>query len=304
MVQGRGERWSDEDAGGGQSAVVARRIRDQAKIRAADDEIALLQKAQEADELEALGQYDQAEQKLAEAQELGDRLALLEQSESKEQKVYNQSLSSSSARVAKKKKRKVSREVEATKRVTVYDFEDDTIDADLLVPAGTIVHDPVDVPIAGPIAGESAALPPPPEYAPEPAPEPALEPKPEPTPTSEPALIDNGVVVVGSTSPDVMDRWSAPLSKRQRTRNRRGGKRKSPKASAAPKQPPALTLAAPAPDPNAALAGPVVTASAVSVHVPAVGEVVLYQHMLLPEGKTLTVHLEARRHEKSKRKSK
>jgi hypothetical protein len=58
-------------------------------------------------------------------------------------------------------------------------------------------------------------------------------------------------------------------------------------------------------DPNAALDGPVATASAVSVHVPAVGEAVLYQHMLLPEGKALTVHLEARRHKASKqRKSK
>ena len=34
----------------------------------------------------------------------------------------------------------------------------------------------------------------------------------------------------------------------------------------------------------------------------AIGEAVLYQHMLLPEGEALTVHLEARRHKQSKRK--
>ena len=48
----------------------------------------------------AKGDYDKAEEKLAEAKEIGDRLALLEQSESQEQVAYNQSLSSSSMRVA------------------------------------------------------------------------------------------------------------------------------------------------------------------------------------------------------------
>src|SRR5262249_11474067 len=55
--------------------------------------------------------------------------------------------------------------------------------------------------------------------------------------------------------------------------------------------------------PNAPLPCP--TASPVTVHIPAIGEAVLYQHMLLPEGEALTVHLEARRHKPSKkRKSK
>jgi hypothetical protein len=211
LVQGRAGQPGDDDTRGGQSAVVSRRIKDQAKRRAADDKIVLLETAQEADELEAQGQYDKAEQKLAEAQELGDRLALLEQSESKEQSVYNQSLSSKSARVAEKKKRKVSRESKALEPVTI-------------------------------------AAPPPPEQMPEPELEPA----------DEPVVLPTG----GATSRDFTEA------------------------------------------PNAALAGPVATASAVFVHVPAVGEAVLYQHMLLPEGDTLTVHLEARRHKPSKRKSK
>lgn len=236
LVQGRDEQKHDEDQGGGQSAVVSRRIKDQAKIRAADDKMALLEKAREADELEAQGRYDQAEQKLAEAQELGDRLALLEQSESQEQAVYNQSLSSKSARVADKKKRKVSRESAATKRgkVSVYEFDDDIAGA-LLLPEGAAT--------AGPIGGEAAA-------------------KPVEVDKDEANSISIGAVT---------------------TRD--------------------FTAVEPA-DSNAALAGPVATASAVSVHVPAIGEAVLYQHMLLPEGIALTVHLEARRHKPSKRKSK
>jgi hypothetical protein len=54
-------------------------------------------------------------------------------------------------------------------------------------------------------------------------------------------------------------------------------------------------------DPNAALAGPIATAAAVTLHVPAIGETVTYQYMLQPEGKAPTVHLDARRH---KRRSK
>src|SRR5690606_23828919 len=98
-------------------------------VRAKQDQLALLEKAREAEKLEASGDYDKAEQKLAEAQEIGDRLALLEQSESKEQAVYNQSLSSKSARVADKKKRKQSRESAAGKRpsISVYEFEDDDV---------------------------------------------------------------------------------------------------------------------------------------------------------------------------------
>jgi hypothetical protein len=271
LVQGRGEQPGDDDTRGGQSAVVSRRIKDQAKRRAADDKIALLEKAQEAEELEAQGQYDQAEQKLAEAQELGDRLALLEQSESKEQSVYNQSLSSKSASVAEKKKRKVSRESKAT------------------------THEPP---------------PPPPE--PEPTPEPELETADEVTsiPIGDATsrdfteVVDVGLITLDHESPVEEDRRSGPAKKPRVAGNRRGGKGKAPDAKAAPEQAAASMPVTPAPDPNAALAGPVATASAVLVHVPAVGEAVLYQHMLLPEGKTLTVHLEARRHKPSKRKSK
>jgi hypothetical protein len=320
LVQGRGEQDGKESGGEGQSAVVSRRIKDQANMRAADDKIALHEKAREADELEAQGQYDKAEQKLAEAKELGDRLAMLEQTESQEQIVYNQVLSSSSMRVADKKKRKVSRESEATKRGgkgdkdkdSVADFEDDGVEGEVLAPEGSA--SPArgrsysgSGAMAGPISGEFAG--------------PPLSPEPMPTP-EEPAEIGismdepKSIPIGNATSRDftaVVDEEelsfetqdlrteSAPGKIR---RGGRGGQRKDSKPADAPKQDEAPKPVEPAADPNAALAGPVASASAVSVHVPAVGEAVLYQHMLLPEGKALTVHLEARRHKPSKRKSK
>lgn len=301
LVQGRDEEKNDESSAG-QSAVVSRRIKDQAKMRAANDKLELLEKAKEADELEAQGRYDQAEQKLAEAQELGDRLAMLEQTESQEQAVYNQTLSSKSARVADKKKRKVSRESEATKRgsktISVYEFEDDDVEGELLSPQGAE--------IAGGIAGEVA----PPEPMPVPMPVPVEEPE-------QPITIDmeeiNSLPVGNATSRDftaVLDEqpgWRASGPPNPRRGGKGKGQRKPAKQAPAREQTATTSTdmpAMPAPDPNAALAGPVASASAVSVHVPAIGEAVLYQHMLLPEGTALTVHLEARRHKPSKRKSK
>ncbi len=216
LIAGRDEpKRDDGEAGGGQSAVVSRRIKDQARTRASEDKQALVEKAKEAEKLEAQGAYDEAEEKLAEAQEIGDRLALLEQTESQEQSVYNQSLSPSSQRVREKKKRKLSRDFEATK----------TEEAD------------------------AKSLP-----------------------------------VGSSTSRDftaVVETENAPAQ---------GGESMPTTPAVA--------------NPNAALEAPVAVASAISVHVPAVGEAVLYQYMLLPEGKAPSVHLEARRHKQPKPKSK
>lgn len=270
LVQGRSEPSDDDGESGGQSAVVSRRIKDQARMRAVDDKIALAEKAKEAERLEAQGDYDKAEEVLAEAQQIGEQLAQLEQIESQEQLAYNQSLSSSSARVSGKKKSKVSRESAAIKGGKkdqgVADFEGQ-------------------VALAGPIGGEAA------EFGPT---SPA-----EPMPIAEPELefdIDGVDVMVESREfVAVVDARSA---KPKPARDRRADKNnaaKTPAPQQAASMPPAPA------DPNAALVGPVATASSVSVHVPAIGEAVLYQHMLLPEGQTLRVHLEARRHRKPSR---
>jgi hypothetical protein len=309
LVQGRHEFKGDESTGGGQSAVVSRRIKDQARMRATDDKLELVEKEKEAKQLEAQGDYDKAEQKYAEAQEIGGRLALLEQSESQEQTVYNQSLSSSSERVREKKKRKVSRETEATKSGKKgKDFS-----ANDAVFAG---------PMGGLLSGETTAEPPPPAPPPE---EPMPISKPEPMPEN----VDNGVVSTGAVI-DMEELESLPvgsatsrdftavvedlpgierrrkLPEKAKPAPRRATARNSKNTRAGDTKPAQDTAdllpTTPVADPNAALAGPVATASSVSVHVPAIGEAVLYQHMLLPEGKTLSVHLEARRHKKSPRK--
>lgn len=294
LVQGRSEPTVDEDSGGGggQSAIVSRRIKDQAKVRAKQDQLELLEKAREAEKLEASGDYDKAEQKLAEAQEIGDRLALLEQSESKEQAVYNQALSSKSARVADKKKRKQSRESAAGKRPSsiVYEFENDDIAGELLVPQGTTT--------AGPVGGEDA--PPPPAPPPN---------EPEPIAEAEELIVMDDLesapsrdfTAVVESVPGVAQSVDGPRRPR-RDAKPRPAKPTDGKGKKSDKSAPPMTIAAPPADPNAALAGPVVTASAITVHVPAIGEAVLYQHMLLPEGTPLAVHLEARRHKPHKRK--
>jgi hypothetical protein len=134
------------------------------------------------------------------------------------------------------------------------------------------------------------------EVAPPPPPEP-------PPPISEPEPEPMVVVEEENALRDSSGERQTVMAGRSAGKQRRP--RKAPEGAAAPAQKPEEPMAvAPAPDPNAALAGPVATASAVTIHIPAVGEAVLYQHMLLPEGKTLTVHLEARRHKPSKRKSK
>ena len=330
LVGGRGGKGDEGQAGGGQSAVVSRRIIDQANTRANDDKIALHDKAKEAEELELQGQYDEAEKKLEEAREIGDRLALLEQSESQEQIVYNQSLSSKSERLAEKKKRKVSRESEATKRVSgkgkkdsiVYDFEEDIEQTgEVLSPEETNLDDgfmggegggegdahegevaaqqpmpgtemdgkiidPQSVPIGNTTRDFTAVV----EELPMAEPPPPIE---EENPLGETTYASESQVI----SVDV--RRGRSKGRPQRQKNA-GAKPDAKPASTEPTTP-MPTIA----DPNAALAGPVATASAVTVHIPAIGEAVLYQHMLLPEGEPLTVHLEARRHKNSKqRKSK
>lgn len=454
--------YTEDAKQGGQSAVVARRIRDQANTRAADDRIELLEKAAEADKLEAEGRYEEAEKTLEEAQVLGEQLALLEQVESQEQVAYNRSLSSIQTRVTAKKKRKREAkkkqrlaEVEVTAKatkakegkadegkdaapmggkakapkrvngeivyvvdeepappveeepdpdmialggegegITVYDFESDDVSGEVLTPAG------------GALSTGGPALPKP-EPAPEPAPEPRVQAELERrvetppassteldaqygfdddldgelltpeganisarsrsksssligdgmrgpdasrdftavvdvTPTAsrddagEPVTITMeeakaqatnnaaaGISLAGTTAAEEMempmaDAAPAPPRQRDARRARRSRKRRSQE-----RRPPADRRAnfmsaddfsgnvptdapvdeAPPPppppaDPNAALAGPVAEASAVAVHIPAIGETVLYQHMLLREGEALTVHLEAKRSRK------
>ncbi len=267
LVNGRGVKDGNE-ASGGQTAVVSRRIKDQAKRRAADDQWALREKTKQAEDLETQGDYEKAEKTLAEAQAIGERLALLEQDESKEQVAYNESLSSSSARVAKKKKEKAGRETLANR-------------AD-----GDFKSKPEPPPIE-----------PSPDYVVEGA---NIEATTTTTTTVSGITIDQEmrVDIPVAVSRDAQQLVQVmPGSSRRQGRGRGPSKRKhAPRHADAP----ASIMQAPA-DPSAALAAPLATASAVTIHVPAIGEVVTYQTMLQPEGKAPIVHIEARRkHRRSK----
>ncbi|MCA9698887.1 MAG: hypothetical protein KC431_15290, partial [Myxococcales bacterium] len=386
LVQGRGEAVAESSDG--QSAVVARRIKDQAKSRAVDDEIALLEKAREAEEYEAKGDYDKAEEKLAEAKEIGDRLALLEQSESQEQVAYNQGLSSSSMRVAEKKKQKVSRESREQKRRWVGSKQAPAKDP-------SVIERAVVNPKSGYSAFGSTTGPDDDEsyvvegeydayaydgdqggqyadvgayYIPEDSPanispeKPSAQPEQKPVPEEDTRILvfdedeyaGERIVITGDTmttklpvGADTSRDFSVIVEQENplveptseevqvirampgialggrvtgKTRNARGRRdrldtRAKTKTADLPPSPPPPPPAVMDPssganiedskneadgkrrglDPNAALAGPVATASAVAVHIPAIGEAVLYQRMLLPEGEALTVHIEARR---------
>jgi hypothetical protein len=286
LVQGGELAKADEDDSGGQAEVVSRRIRDQASVRAAEDRREFDRKAKEAQKLEMEGDYDKAELKLAEAKELGERLVHLEQAESQEQVVYNQSLSSSSARVADKKKRKVSRERVATRSGGRRSAEPVTITAvetEKNLPVGastsrdftavvditpTGSKDAAGVSLAGTTAAES-------------------------TYTVEGAAASAPMPRARASRGSGLRFFGRSTSKKKRRRSA-----DSP-ASVATASPAALPAKAVVADPNAALAGPVATASSVSVHIPAIGEAVLYQHMLLPAGESLSVQLQARRQKKS-----
>ncbi len=362
----------DEERSGEGEALATRRIREQAQMRAVDDKVELEKAAKEAEQLEAAGRYEEAEFRYKEAEDIGKRLAKLEQSESKEQEVYNQSLSSSSARVAEKKKRKVEREDrsrqpkksrargwgrskmskarssapssapssasmpmerergpeeavyqlqganitgEAEGRpgntaatgvqagefygegdedvggadgdVMVFDFEDDFVDGQLLVPDGAAVGSELSN------AEPPPPAPPPPEGA---------------TGRDFTAVVDvaptadrdaAGISLAGTTSAETVTMLPGAAPKRARARRggarRARGKKSAANESTAAPEAPMADMPAPAMDPNAALAGPVASASAVSVHVPAVGERVLYQRLLLREGETLVLRIDARR---------
>lgn len=80
--------------GGQQDAGVQRRIREQAKARAVDEQVALENLQKQAEASRASGDYGAAQSQYQAALEVGDRLAQLEQKESVEQQARNEALRS------------------------------------------------------------------------------------------------------------------------------------------------------------------------------------------------------------------
>ncbi|MEZ4382022.1 MAG: hypothetical protein R3A79_11795 [Nannocystaceae bacterium] len=92
----------------GGDAATERRIKEQAKARAVEDYQRQEKTKQKAEAYRASGQYDMAEAEYEKAIELGERLALLEQEESVEQKRANEALAVEYKSVKKAKERRSS----------------------------------------------------------------------------------------------------------------------------------------------------------------------------------------------------
>jgi hypothetical protein len=108
-----GEQVADDDATAGKASLAVRRVKEQARTRAVGERRNQLEIADQAEVLEAEGRYEEAERKLAEAIEIGDRLARLEQAESVEQSSYNAKIRTRSSALADKRSRKTKRERDA-----------------------------------------------------------------------------------------------------------------------------------------------------------------------------------------------
>jgi len=161
VIQGGEDK--DKNTSGGDAAI-ERRIKEQAKARAADDIQRQELSKKKAEEYSRSGDYEKAEAEYTQAIEIGERLALLEQEESVEQQSTNEEIQRSYASVQKTKARrsrfrskKMKRKEQAPEILTQttspdlssgggggggghprydYNFEDDDIAGDLLNPDG------------------------------------------------------------------------------------------------------------------------------------------------------------------------
>jgi hypothetical protein len=304
---------------------LGRRVKDQARARAVEEERRQVALEQKADELLDAGDYEAAEKAYDEALQIGGLLEKLEQSESREVQKGNASVSLKRAKAKKAKERRAEAEV-YTKRTTI-DFDDVEVSGELEKPAGFVVID---------LGGEEDAL----EALPEPEPigsppvvlggggpdgveggvvdgveGPVLERVPAPTASQEynlggAANLEDWGYAGEPPAPELEDR---PVSgtfganfavdpvdeaRPRRSRQRPGGlgRRKVPTVRAGKSvselvEPPAPPPAPPPPPVVPAFEPLEVTAASRDIVVPTFGEVVRYQHLILPRGAAPTVRV-------------
>lgn len=360
-------------AGDAKQAMVARRVRQQARARAGEQRLAQERSVTRARQLRNEGNYREAEQAYAQAIELGDALAALEDEESMEQVADNRMLaeelaqtradqvqqevientgkravprseSSKSSKFVESKKKQAPRKSKASKTsnlpkaddgIRTYEFEDDDVDGELPMPEGAEIaararsrH--------GDLAGEGMGL-----DARDLPVDASVEPVATTTTTtataeeageSAPSAKPDEVLVLGGTADDAaeaepepappmpmadeapeMERNVARISSVRRGRSRRRpGRRKKeartrapaapPDASRVPSASPGASVSTPGPvDPNAALDGPQVTASGLALVIPAIGETVRYQELLIPPGRRPSLTIDARKKPRRRR---
>lgn len=344
LIEGKDEAKQEQDAG---EVALRRRVKEQAKARAieqfAEQEELIAQAASSA----SAGNYEEAEIQYKQALDIGDTLAKLEQTESVEQQVVNQSVATKLKAVGRKKKGKKARDrrsrrrnrreldsvsassgeyrgnettsIDASRAVspaekpseitadqtTVYDFADDEIDGELLTPDGAALdartledappEEPAPPPPAAPGGAEGFDF----EIvdeeldAPVPEPEPDPEPEPErPAPTLDAVATTAGAITLQRRS----GRGRRGIRRRDRTKSRRGLFGGKSGKSAGPRKADRDADNVPdAPDDGGGLPAPKVTASALAVIIPTIGEAVRYEQLLLEADQTQTITIDARR---------
>ena len=322
---------SGSGSGGKADVVLARRIKEQAKARAADEFRRQEELAKEAERAQLAGDYAQAEAKYDEAIELGDKLAKLEQRESFEQQSKNIQLASKKGSVSRKRKKKAALKFGSRRR--------DRLDGAAGGLAGsvatssdssTVVLDPArasaseaseEIDFEGIDVDEEVD---------EEVDEPEATPAPEPEPVSEPdapelTSMRSAVEVddeAAESRPRIFARARARFSGRGRIRHPSRGRAAPSKPAPPPTEsdgvtvydfeddsldgevlrPEGAAIDVRAPDPNEPLQGPKATATGLSVVVSATGQPQRYQQLLLEAGQTQTLRIDARKHRRNPRR--
>lgn len=239
-----------------------RRVREQAKARAYADVQAQAELKQEAEEARARGDYAASASRYEQALALGDRLAQLEQEESVEQRSTNAALAEELVAVKAKSSARVKRRAKRAEAEAIRELADEAVSGAMVVPEGSAAEEELAAP-ADATAGEAA---------------------PAEAPIAVAVTTSDELVYPSQTTdlapPSSPGRRLAVA--RERAASRRGAKR-SARAEDVSKD-----------SPIGGMPTPVVHASALSVVVPAVGEAVRYQRLLLPAGAAYAVEISAR----------
>ncbi len=307
-----------EGRASGKDKTLERRVKEQARARALSDQTKQEQLWRQADESYRSGNYEQAQTEYKKALDLGKNLARLEQEESVEQEAANEVLEQQLVVTEKQAKRTRKRRRWRSKskhKVAGGDRGEnapsdamrkseasvahlpapDMISVDTKEKPGDSVGsesgDGIQAPMGGQVStGVSTINPTTITTMDMPVDEvnrldaPADEPMPQP----EPEQPSEGVTFAGTSdvledSPRFVQRRDRRFERREARRDRRRGK----KSAGAAKAPPA--------DPNQALAGPKVTASAMSVVIPSAGQRVRYQRVLLQPSATFSIQIDAKK---------
>ncbi|MCA9690758.1 MAG: hypothetical protein KC636_14215 [Myxococcales bacterium] len=328
----------------GEDRTLERRVKDQAQARASADRLRQVESRRRAQDLQRAGEFDEAKEEYRAALELGRELERLEQSESVEQQKTNVALEQELEQLEQQSDRKgyAKRKDKARKARPSFGSvasKSQRVPAGATLEEGAGGGDTDDIGGSYKVSGANATTPPTDKIDANGPPAQPPEPKPAPEPAS---LVDTVTETVDAPAKPEPTRITArraevrsevsalPGATKKRKRARRwarknDAKQRGPSKDPAPPDRDADGLAdrldAAAPEdvnglkdedgleePRSArtqqLPPPKTTASALSVVIPAAGEAVLYQRLLLEPSATFEVRVDAREHRRKKKRDK